>query len=66
MADEVKQKEPNKVMGTVLKVLLGLAFLVIGVSTVWYWWYAVKLLIKGCFGLFFVLAGLVTLAIAKE
>lgn len=70
MAEEVKKEEKNenaKKMGaTVLKVILGLLFLGLGVLMIVWWWPALKTVVKGTAGLFFVLAGLITLAIAKE
>lgn len=77
MAEEVKEvketKEPekektdsDKVFKTILKVLLGIAFLVLGVVLLWIWRGDLLILIKGCVGPFLVLAGVITLAIAKE
>jgi len=70
MAEELKQEEKKqdvkKIFGTIFKVLLGLAFLVLGVWLVIYWLDSLKIVFKGCIGLFLVLAGIITLAIAKE
>ncbi|MDD5669605.1 MAG: hypothetical protein PHE58_06220 [Candidatus Omnitrophica bacterium] len=69
MADEVKQeekKESNKMMGTMLKVVLGLVFLGLGVWAVIGWFPALATVFKGSVGLFLILAGIITLAIAKE
>lgn len=70
MAEEVKQEEKKlevkKILGTIFKVILGLAFLVLGVLAVIRWWSSLLLVIKGCIGLFLILAGVITLAIAKE
>ncbi|MFA5090561.1 MAG: hypothetical protein WC510_05995 [Candidatus Omnitrophota bacterium] len=70
MADEVKQEEKKaeagKVMSTILKVILGLVFLALGVCAVIGWWKDLFVVIRGCIGLFLVLAGVITLAIAKE
>ena len=69
MAEEVKQEQKGdakKTFSTILKVLLGLAFLAVGAYLVYRGWWYVIALIKGCVGLFFVLAGLITLAIAKD
>ena len=69
MADEVKQeekKEPSKVLSTIFKVVLGLAFLVLGVAAIIAWRYELLLVVKGCIGGFLILAGIITLAIAKE
>lgn len=70
MAEEIKQEEKkenvNKIISTIFKVILGLAFLALGVLAIIVWWYDLLLVIRGCIGLFLLLAGLITLAIAKE
>ena len=71
MAEEVKQEEKKgcdvkKASGTILKVILGLVFLVLGVLALLRWWKLLLLIIKGSIGLFLILAGVITLAIAKE
>ncbi|MCX5704835.1 MAG: hypothetical protein NTZ92_02065 [Candidatus Omnitrophica bacterium] len=73
MADEVKKEEKGagakKALSTLLKVVLGLVFLGLAVYLLYNlrWWGDFTLpLIKGCAGPFLVLAGLITLAIAKE
>lgn len=70
MADEVKQEEKKadagKTMSTIFKYLLGIAFLFIGGYLVIRGWEYLWMLIKGSVGLFFILAGLITLVIAKD
>jgi uncharacterized membrane protein len=66
MAEENKTNGGKKMLATILKVILGILLIVLGVLMVIGWWYALKIVIKGCLGLFLVLAGLITLAIAKE
>jgi len=70
MAEEVKQEEKKtdvkKIMSTVFKVVLGIVFLALGVLAVIRWWPHLFLVIKACIGPFLLLAGLITLAIAKE
>ncbi|MFZ5800587.1 MAG: DUF2892 domain-containing protein [Candidatus Omnitrophota bacterium] len=59
--------ENNKgLLATVLKVVLGLILIVLGVLMVIGWWKELVEVIKGCLGLFLILCGLITLAIAKE
>ena len=62
------KKEAGKMMSTIFKVILGLAFLALAayllVSRLW--WNHSWLVIKGCAGPFLILAGIITLAIAKE
>lgn len=70
MAEELKQEEKKvdakKVLSTILKVILGLVFLALGIALVIRWWGSLLIVIKGCIGLFLILAGIITLAIAKE
>jgi len=70
MAEEAKQEEnkvdAKKIISTLFKVILGLAFLVLGVLVIFRWWGNLLIVVKGCIGLFLILAGIITLAIAKE
>lgn len=58
--------DPKKALSTLFKVVLGLAFLVLGGLAILKYWKALLLIVKGCIGLFLILAGVITLAIAKE
>ena len=58
--------DPKKALSTLFKVLLGLAFLVLGGLAILKWWGQLALVIKACIGPFFILAGIITLAVAKE
>jgi hypothetical protein len=72
MAEEVKKEEKKvdgkKIASTIFKVVLGLAFLGLAVYLMvqWGWWRETWKLVKGCAGPFLALAGIITLAIAKE
>ena len=70
MAEEVKQEACNvdakKVFWTVFKVILGLVFLALGALAIYKWLGALIVVVQGCIGLFLLLAGVITLAIAKE
>ncbi|MCM8800685.1 MAG: hypothetical protein NC912_01510 [Candidatus Omnitrophica bacterium] len=74
MAEEVKREEKQeekkveigKVVSTIFKVILGLVFLILGIWAIIAWRKDLWLVIKGCIGPFLVLAGVITLAIAKE
>jgi hypothetical protein len=70
MAEEVKQEEKKvdakKAFSTFIKVILGIVFLVLGAYLVYRGWPFLLAIIKGCIGLFLILAGLITLAIAKD
>ncbi|MGE5309154.1 MAG: hypothetical protein ACM3OC_08725 [Deltaproteobacteria bacterium] len=68
MAEEAKnvEKKDNKGVATLFKIALGLVFLVFGGWCVYKGWKDLIIVIKGTVGLFFILAGIITLAIAKE
>jgi hypothetical protein len=70
MAEEIKESEGKtegkNVFSVFLKVVLGLLFLALGFIAIIRWWVIIVMLIKGCIGPFLILAGIVTLAIAKD
>jgi hypothetical protein len=64
MAEEAKKIGP-----VIFKVILGLAFLALAAYLLigrLQWWRHTWLVIKGCAGPCLILAGIITLAIAKE
>lgn len=56
----------KKLLATLFKVVLGLAFLVLGGLAIYKFWPDLLVIVKGSIGLFLLLAGVITLAIAKE
>jgi len=69
MAEENKEAgkaDVKKIFWTIFKVLLGLGFLALGALAIIKWWGDLLVVVRGCIGLFFILAGIITLAIAKE
>jgi len=56
-----KMKSP-----AILKLILALVFIVAGAWCFISWWWHFTVVFKGCIGPILILAGLVTLAIAKE
>ena len=66
MADEEKKMDGKKLLTTLIKVVVGLGLLALGVISILRWWPELVEIIKGCLGLFLILAGIITLAIAKE
>lgn len=71
MAEEIKKDDKccaqgKKAFSTLLKVVLGLVFLGLGAMAILRWWKLLLVIVKGCIGLFLILAGVITLAIAKE
>ena len=63
---EEKKCESKSTLSTIVKVLLGLVFLVLGVLAILNWLGDLLSVIKGCVGPFLVLAAVITFAIAKE
>lgn len=56
----------KKSFSTFLKLLLGSLFLILGVCAMIVWRFDLLTVIRGCIGLFLVLAAAITFAIAKE
>jgi len=56
----------KKALGKLLKVILGLGFLVLGGVAVLKFWPQLILMIKGVSGLLLIMVGMIILAIAKE
>jgi hypothetical protein len=56
----------KKTLSALFKVILGIVFLILGGLAILKWWGALLLIVKGCIGLFLILIGVITLAIAKE
>lgn len=69
-AEEVKQEEKKgdakKIMSTIFKIIIGLGFLILAILAIIGWWADLKVVFKGCIGLFLLLAALIAFAIAKE
>jgi len=65
MADEKKAAEYG-VSKKLVKIGLGGALILVGLVALIGWWGFFLGLIKGCLGLFLVMAGLITIAIANE
>jgi hypothetical protein len=63
---EKKCCDPKKTLATLFKVVLGLAFLVLGGLAILKYWGELLMIVQGGIGLFLILAGVITLAIAKE
>ncbi len=67
MAEEKTEKKQAGVNPkTILKIIVGAILIIIGIALVIYWWRPLFILIKGCIGLFLIMAGAITIAIAKE
>ena len=63
---KVEAKKPSVNVKTVGKYLLGAILLIAGALLLWKFWPKFVILVKGCVGPFLILAGLITIAIAKE
>jgi uncharacterized protein (DUF983 family) len=61
-------KKPSAGLKTVVKIILGIVFIALGLFLLlkWCWWRYLWVIIKGIIGPFLVLAGVITLAIAKD
>ena len=66
MGEETKRNGSKKILATFFKVILGLIFLGLGAAAILKWWVSLLMVVQGCIGLFLILAGVITLAIAKE
>ncbi len=70
MAEETKKDEKScgckKTLAAAFKFVLGLVFLGLGAWAVIGWFESLKIVFMGCIGLFLILAGIITLAIARE
>jgi len=49
-----------------VKVIIGVVLIIIGLAAVISWWPNLLALLKGCIGLFLIMAGAIAIAIAKE
>ncbi len=63
---EKEKTDAGKGIKTLLKYLLGIALVVVGLWLVWLWRNDLLMLVRGGLGLFLILAGAITIAIAKE
>ncbi len=67
MEEEKKEeKKSSEVLKTMSKIILGVALIGLGLWAVIGWRLFLLVVIKGCIGLFLILAGAITIAIAKE
>lgn len=63
---ESKCCDSKKMLSMLVKIVLGLGFLILGGLTIYKFWPDLLTIVKGCLGVFLLLAGVITLAIAKE
>ena len=61
-----ENKASANITSAIIKVSLGLVFIALGVCAIIVWWHYLLNIVRGCIGLFLVLIGLISLAIAKE
>lgn len=66
MSQRAKETDSKKYFATFFKVILGLLFLGLGAWAILKWWSLLFMIIKGCLGPLLLLAGIITLIIAKE
>jgi uncharacterized membrane protein YkgB len=64
---EIKEeKKSSEVFKTALKISIGFIMVLLGLVALINWWGALAIVFKGCIGLILILAGAITIAIAKE
>ena len=63
---EEKKTKVKAILKTTLKIILGLIFVALGLGAIFIWRVDVLTVIKGCVGVFVLLAGIICFAIAKE
>ncbi len=65
--DKKVQEEKSGSSGrSSLKLVIGIIFVLLGVIALANWFGELIMVIKGCIGLFLIMAGAITIAIAKE
>lgn len=65
-AQETEAKQCPDTTKMIGKIILGIVFILLGLVALIRWWPSLWTVIKGCIGLFLILAGVITVAIAKE
>ncbi|MDD3295744.1 MAG: hypothetical protein PHU64_00095 [Candidatus Omnitrophica bacterium] len=66
MAEQNDEKQQGKVFKTGIKLIIGAVLIILGLAAVIGWWPSLWMVFKGCVGLFLIMAGAITIAIAKE
>ena len=66
MAEKKESKSAKESVMVVVKIVLGVVFVVIGLWAIIGWWDNVIGLVKGSLGIIILLAGAICFAIAKE
>jgi hypothetical protein len=61
-----EEKKSCEAVKTLLKYVIGALLVIGGIALIWAWRGSLWIVVKGCLGLFLVLAGAITIAIAKE
>lgn len=66
MAEQNNEKCSGVSAKTLLKVVIGVVLVILGLAAIIGWWSSLWVVFRGCIGLFLVMAGAITIAIAKE
>tara|TARA_B100000315_G_C14569575_1_gene584782 strand:+ start:899 stop:1099 length:201 start_codon:yes stop_codon:yes gene_type:complete len=66
MAEEKKEQKKDKSSKALVKLVIGLVFVLVGLLMVFIWKRDLGVIIRGCLGIFLIMAGAITIAIAKE
>jgi hypothetical protein len=63
---EKEEKKGNESLKTAVKIIIGIVIVLLGLTAVIRWWPNLLIVFKGCIGLFLILVGAITIAIAKD
>ena len=66
MSEQANDKKSGVSTNVLLKVVVGVVLVILGLVAVVGWWGSLWVVVKGCIGLFLIMAGAITIAIAKE
>ncbi|MBU0693489.1 MAG: hypothetical protein KKC11_02295 [Candidatus Omnitrophica bacterium] len=66
VSETKETKKASESLKMVAKMVLGGVLILLGLGAVIGWWSSLWIVFKGCIGLFLILAGAITIAIAKE
>jgi hypothetical protein len=66
MAEQANEQKGGVSSQALLKIIIGVVLVILGIVAVVGWWNSLVLVFKGCIGLFLIMAGAITVAIARE
>ena len=66
MAEQANEKKTCACSKSSVKVIIGVVLIAIGLAAAIKWRFSLLILVRGCIGLFLIMAGAIAIAIAKE